>query len=768
MEKGPEKKNNTQNRYPSKRGRRFGPNQPNRSFPPSGRTTLRDKHITAHLLPTKKDRKKVKNIKAKNKNISIEAAYAKTSSLAPTRLALNVDLDRTMSVLSNMATIASYHIQSTCSSPIVDPETELSGWNPSLILAYFISITAGRLMTVGALNTSNQIQVMGHYSVPTFFAKWLQQISPSTHMGREVVPTCADDISAFLNWDCGTGGISNIATGNSGYCEAPVFAPVTGDSEGWWTCLGNATTITPGGVKAQLYSKISSIITKAFDHHVTVSEIPLKASNSELKCTPIADSEYGQFMYSCIDAETTCDLLLPMCALYTNNLVNSLNSTLIPTPVRVDGGLAIAPEAKLAFMFHLANKFPFRGKDSFVYYLRKYGLKDHLMANAVINIRQLNWASITAQVMIYCKTLIPDNSVESCWYLFNYCMTVLISNIPGAFRAISPVTRSWSIAPLYKETNNQPQYSAFGHTPKVPPFLANIIKALREPIRYENQISFYVSILPSSNSGFWWYTVFTNPNGTTFGTGGPYGQVPATMYSTPLIIGQVIRPYPGFSSAGSGYSDQMRNYITLFGNSSLNAYFQNKFTQPNGNLNLYNGWLAKATNFTKRHAKFYIPTILDGAVKINVGGATGMTTDAVVVKQIFSNEPTSHHAACLAIGHLFGYYSPSDFTVPFSGPVFAAQPVIGAETCVSGLMSAETPGQGSTQAIAIAKASNPAEATAHAGAEAINGIIPDSSEVPDPSIHKQICSKFAAKLDTGIGEVAKIGGDAVKDFVKEL
>lgn len=757
--------------------RKYGPSD-KKFILEKGRLLERRKRreIITNIPPTKAAALKAATHKQQHPHCSIEEAYARTSSLAPTRLALEIDPDRLINFLSNVATLISYHIQSKGIAPVSVVGSTDVGWNPSLILCYLISITTARLQKLGALNASTTVQVMTNYIVPTFFAKWLQQIGPCYYMARMVTPVCNATVQDFMNRNCGSAGIDNIAANNSGWVGAPVYVQTSGDTEGWYSYEGTApgSINYPGEVTSGTYSKISSAISKTFDHVITVGKIPDYANNAELKCTPIADAAYGQFMYTVLDPTLQCDLLLPLCSPYTGTLVNSTLSTLIPAPVRIDGGLCIAPEAKFAFMFHLANKFAFEAKHSFTSYLEKFGLKAHLRPNAIINLRQINWAGVATQVAEYCRTL-SNVSPDTVWHMYIYCMVVLISNIPGAFRAISPVARDWNIAPLYKNTSVSPCYSSFARNPKMPPFLATLVKALREPIRHQNEISFYINVMPSYDSGFWWWNTVSQSGPTTFNTGGLYSKVPSTIFSTNITLdpgspAAPFYPYSGFTGTGSGLSDACRNLIPIHGMASCNSEFQGVLIQPGVNLSLYNGWLAKATHFTRRHAKYYVVSELDDGNRIKITGAASksMAVSTIIARQIMSNEPATHHSAILAVVHMMTYYSPSDDNIPIAAPTFSAQPVAGAETSTSGAISAENPSQGSSTAIMVAKSPNPGEVISHLGADSASDIIPDSSEQPPDSLKKQVTKKLTNELGTVVDEAANVAGDFLSKAVAVL
>ena len=752
---------------------------PKKVFVKGGKLMTSDnRQVKTNFPIAHKGAQKANSYKVKHPNVSVEEAFARTSSLAPTRLALNIKYGRLFNFLQNVATLMTYHIQSKGIVPKPNDSTDESNWNPSLLLCYLVSIVAGRLQKIGATNASSSVQVMSNYLVPTFFAKWLQQIGPCYHMARLITPVLDETVDSMLNTNCGTSGIGNTSSSNSGWLDAAVFIQTSGDTEGWWSVDG--TNITPLPInypinqQSSVYSKISSVISKTFDHVIAVGKIPDGASNAELKCTPVADSEYGQFMFTVLDPNLQCDLLLPLCQIYTNDLINSTLSTIIPAPVRVDGGLCIAPEAKFAFMFHLANKFPFKPKHSFTSYLDKFGLRSHLRPNAVINIRQINWGGVMLQCLEYLKTLSPNATSETAWHLFIYCMTVLVSNIPGAFRAISPVQRDWSIAPLYKSTAGMTNYSSYARNPKIPPFIASLVKALREPIRYENEVTFYTVIMPPANSGFWWWNAVGATSNTNYNTGGQYGTVPSTIYNTGIVLypGGVgsYYPYQGFLGTNSPIGDGVRNYLPIFGLGNANAEFQGTLVQTNGNLNLYNGWLSKAVNFTRRHAKYYIVSNLDGGTPISYPVASGkyLSVPTILVKQIMSNEPATHHSAILALVHMLSYYTPSDLSVAMAGPTFSAQPVAGSETATSGVMSTENPAQGSSTSIMIAKSSNPAEVTGHLGADAASDIVPDSSQQPPPELHKQVMKKVTNKLETACDDISKVAGDFIGKAISAI
>lgn len=731
--------------------------------------------------PTKQEIKAAHaRLKSKHPNISIDEMIARSSALAPTRLALILDEDSLLKMLAAFATLISYEMQSRCSAPLFASGNPNSYWNPSLVNAYLISITTAFLTKVGAMPASSTYQVMGEFVIPTFIAKWLQQMAPVSHMGRRIVPSCNLNADYFLNQDCGTGGLGQSpGQPATGFANAPCFVEVGGDTEGWWSVTGSgATAITPSTVPPGDYERLSDLLTRTFVHTVPLSKVGLEASSTELKVTRVGPGVSGDFAYSCVDSKTMCDLILPLAGMYSTTLVNGVEAIQVSAPVRIDGGFCVSPESKVAFMFHLANKHKYRKKDSFRGYLRDFGLPDVYMGNAVINMRQINWVQVFSLTMIYCAT-ITNVDPKTCWYLCCYIATVIVSNIPGCFRAISPFRRDYSVAPLYKETSLQPCYAAFCNNPKLPPFIAQIVKSLREPIRYENQITFYVNVLPNPSDPNWWSFVATSSN-NNLGSNADYGKMPSVPSQTGLAWSSgPYQPYPGAQIGGStpiSYPDGQRNYIPLFGMAQSAGYFQRVLTMPNGDQNLFNMWNAKAVSFTKRHAKYFIPSVIDsfslGYPSANQGqGPAVFTINSAYAKLIMSNEPAAYHASLLAVGNLLGYYSPSTDAagtiVPLVAPTFSAQPVQSVASCAATAMAAANLGQGSQQAIAAGTSKNPQEVQAHLAAESLEGVVTNAAQpVTEESATAKVKKSIISKVKTCGETVLKDAGEAGKDLVQ--
>lgn len=670
----------------------------------------------------------------KVKLCSKDEAYAKSSAIAATRLSLTVDWPTLVNLVQNFAVLTSYHIQSKG----VPPEfltSNANAWNPSMIFAFYMALVGNKLAKAGALGTSNEILALGSHYVPVFFGKWLQQIGTAKHMGRQVTSyldkyTVAD----FYNYGCGNGGIGPFGAA----LAAPCYVPVAGDTEGYWAVGSSvASTISAATLNPQNFSQLSKVIQQSFKHTVKVEDIPLMAASTELKCTPVADGINGQLMFSCVDDKTMCDLILPLCSFYGPTLVNSMCPVQVAAPVRLDGGLVMCQESKIAFLFWLGNQFAWDPHDTFRRYLTKFGVQEQHMGNLQINLRQINYQSLYAQIMNFCFTLCPDLSGQGYWYLVNYLITVLVSSIPGCLRAFSPLSNTWNLAPVLNKANpSNPCYSSFIKNPRVPNFIAQMLYALQRPIRTANQITYFCNVLQSSYTTMWWEIPLT-PGGGNMNINGAanYGHYQSSPYDTNLrwdnTTGSPIIPYPGFTnvaSPGLAY----RNYICTRGTASATSYFSTNLTMPNGGQNLWNQLSIGGVKFTKRMGKYYIHSVLQ---EDDLGYPLSDTSPQIqfgitnpVPKVITSWEASSHHAAILAVVHLATYFSPSDFNVATIGSVFSATPALGTIEAAAVSMSASNPGQGTPQQIELAKKSNQAEAAAHMGADACDGVVPDQSK----------------------------------------
>lgn len=117
--------------------------------------------------------------------------------------------------------------------------------------------------------------------------------------------------------------------------------------------------------------------------------------------------------------------------------------------------------------------------------------------------------------------------------------------------------------------------------------------------------------------------------------------------------------------------------------------------------------------------------------------------------------------------YLLGYFSPSDKNIPTVGPTFSARPTTGANTAAPEAMAASDAGQGTSNAIAIAKASNPAEAQAAIGAEAVSNVLPDASQEPPPQMKDKLTDILKTKTKDVAKNLAKEGAKAAGKLVKE-
>lgn len=701
------------------------------------------------------------NVK-REKLCSKEEAYAKCSSIAPTRLALTIDWPTLTNLIRYFAVMTSYHLQSVGIAPKYFSE-DATGWNPSMVYAYYMAIVGNKLATSGALQVSSELLPLTEHFVPVFFGKWLQQIGNAKHMGREIVNALnGRSLSDFYTFNCGNGGIPSAGA----QCSAPCSVPVNGDTEGYWSVDNNSDpVINAGTLQATQFSALSSFITRGFKHTVMLKDIPKKAKNCELKMTPVADGIEGQLMFSCVDDKLMCDLILPLAAFYEPTLLNSMCPVQVAAPVRMDAGLVMCQESKLSFLFWLANQFPWDPKDTFRKYLNKFGVQENHMANLQLNLRQINFTALCSMVISYMNTLCPTVIPDGAWYMINYINTILVSSIPGCFRAFSPIAQNWNIAPTSNKANPpNPMYSALTNRAKIPNFVAQVVEALKKPIRTANQITFFICSQPSGGgTDVWWQL----PTATNSGTMSPnsgvnYGKYQQSMWDSGLSwvggggLGNFL-PYPGWVGQAAPVNG-FRNQIVLRGLGPQTGWFQKNLTMVNGGQNLWNQLQTGSVKFTKRVGKYYIRSQLGDVIFFPEGPnvVRNISGNIVVPTLIASWEASGHHAALLAIIHPWTYLSPSDFNIPTLAATFSSTPATGVTEAAPLAYSAANPGQGTPQQIELAKSANPQDVAAHMAAESVSGALADQT--------KQIADEQKKHVEE---EVKKISEDMVKGTVNE-
>lgn len=340
--------------------------------------------------------------------ISGEAALSRLSTLPPTRLALDVNFDSLMAFLKSIAIMISYRMQQKSGTPVFVKEVPEADWNPSMILAYLVYLTGNFFLKAGYLSQSTVLTVPGSLNVPTFFAMWLQQLAPSSHYGREITLSLNKGLQDFMNYNCGTGGLNVVGAMLAAPCKILSANIPPNNTEDWFSVAGQVgyPVISPASLTANQYAQLSAAICRAFDNRVEFNKIALKASNNELKCTPVAQTIAGLFLYSVIDCTTQNDLTLALVPFLQPTLLNAPLALQAAAPVRIDGALASCQEAKIAFLFHLACDHKYKKKDSFIKYLCDFGFKQKHWGNIQLNIRQVNWTSVQNLTGQWLNTLV--------------------------------------------------------------------------------------------------------------------------------------------------------------------------------------------------------------------------------------------------------------------------------------------------------------------------------------------------------------------------
>jgi hypothetical protein len=703
----------------------------------------------------------------KDENISLQAAYAKMSALAATRLALPINFSTLSIMIDVIARFMSYEMQARLNPPQFVSGSITVKWNPSMVKAYLFGMFGTYFAKCGYLQSSTQFQVLGSYVLPTFVAKFLQQHAPVHHMNRLISASITADLNSFFTAACGTGGLIHFDE----FVSAPCYVASGNDTEGYWSVAGPAgqPAITFATLSVDQLNDLSAEITKAFPHTVALSKIPVMAASTELKVTPVVQSLTGQFIFSCVDEKTMCDLLLPLCSFYEPTMLNSPNPMQTAAPVRIDGNLASSQGSKVAFLFWLANQHPFDPKHTFLYYLGRFGVKPKHYGNLQVNIRSVNWNAVQFAALNYIKILVPSASNLLINYFLNYVSSIVTSNIPGCFRAVSPISIGYGVSKMNSSNGSFPNYSCFAKNPKAPTFILHWLKSLRTPIRNGNQITFFwTGVPPPSVTLPFWAQIAASATGS-LGTDANYQAKPSLANDTGLSwTGGPYNPYELSLLVGppAGYADAVRNMIVLKGLSSQAASFQNLFISA-GNQALFNQWINKPTNFTVRNHRFYIACTLTNQTQVGFFKYYQPVPDLIA-----SYEPAGYHATLISLAYIITYFIPNSTLIPTIAPLFSSNPTSGADTITTTAMMAGTPGQGTQNTIAVGASSNPGETIAHIEATSIEGVIPDSTEPPPEHLKDKIKKKVE---DTTTGLVAdtvtagkKVAKDAVQKGIKAL
>lgn len=710
------------------------------------------------------------------RNMSVDDALGGCSALPPTRLALLVDYGQFVSFVRTISTFTAYHMQQKGIVLSFDSD-DAAGVNPSKIMAYYLAISAMHFLKVGAVvSTSSQVVSVEQYVVPAFFGKWLQQLSPSKHFGRIVCLTFGSDItvSTFFDEVCGNGGLA--AYGD--VMPAPCFTPGSAaETEPWFSVAGQLSepAITVNSISAK-FNYISEAISRCFKHKLSVADIPKTAANCELKATPIAETLPGQFMFSVVDANVMCDLLLPLSGFLYPSLVNSPGPVQLASPVRVDSGLASCIPAKIAFLFWLANRHPFVPGDSFLTYLRKYGFKDKHLGNIQVNLRQINWVGVIQSCISYCETVTPTTPGNT-WNFIQYVVGLVNSALPAVFRAFNPLQQHWGVSRCFKEIVPFCNYGTSVKGSKVPPFLAEIISAISKPTRTANAITMFISMMPSPTlfSGTpapAWYTASV-VQAPTFGSLADYESEPITMENCGVaILGGTFSPYPSYKTTNtppSAYPDAVRNEFVLNGYSSSVALFQRVFL--NNQIPVVNSWMSKHPRFTSRLGCYYLPCQLGQQKLVVINGQVSLSAGILKPKEIVAWEPTGYHSAIVATVNLITYFMPTDAEGVLA-PIFSAVPNSTSAVPVAVSHSGSYLGQGTSVAIKAGTSSDPASIASHAGAEANEGVVQDASTPPPEHLTKQVMkgvkdivgSDAGEKIEKGVEKTASIVSKTIDMF----
>jgi len=309
----------------------------------------------------------------------------------------------------------------------------------------------------------------------------------------------------------------------------------------------------------------------------------------------------------------------------------------------------------------------------------------------------------------------------------------------------------------------------------MPPFLAEIVSAIRKPLRCANSISFFINMLPEEGNppspyvrAPHWVNVALLASGV-LGSSANFQAEPVSMENTEFSWGGgPYFPYPQFSinnTAPATYSDAERNWCILRGYSSIIAMLNKNFT--NGTQIVPNTWLVKVPKFTARAGTYFIPCVLaDQEIKVPQAGV-GVSCHLVNPNQVVSWEPVGYHSAIAAIVNLCTYFMPSN-TDSILAPIFSATPN---STTVAPVIASHTAsylGQGSATAIEAATTSNPEEFASRKGAEANKGVIDDSSKQPPKHLEQKITEKITGLIGTDTGEKVKKGVSTTMNLVEKV
>lgn len=695
------------------------------------------------------------------RNMSGEQALALSSAIPPTRLALTANYDIYVDTVQQIAIIMCNHMQQA-GTDFQFASVSQTSINPSKVMAYLLGISAMHFTKIGAIvSPSNVFLTVGEYAVPTFFAKFLQQLSPSKHFGRQVCITFDPNVtvSTFLDTDCGTGGLRNNVS--SALVPTPKVLPQ--DTEQYYAWGDdNSPSVSANGVSSQ-FNTISEAITKCFKSRCYVKDIPLVASSTELKCTPIAQTSAGMFWYTAIDNSKMCDLTLPLTAFLNPIMANSPGPAVLAAPIRVDCSLAACQPAKIAILFYLAQKNKWDPSDEFRTYLFRYQVPNYNMTSMQLNIRQINWVGVFQSAITYVQSIAPTTSPQQIWYFIVYCVCTIIASIPPALRCICPIQGKFDVSHMYPEIYNFPMYAGAYGGVKMPPFLAEIVSSVKRPTRTNNSINWFIASFPDSQvRDCWWgLAAYVSPGG--FNNGGlqtNYGTQPMPIENMGMTWnGGYMYPYPGFTFSSvplPGFVFVVKPYLPLAASAALSGWFQNNLS--NNGQSVTNTWLTKCPKFTSRFSAYYIISELNNYKDVT-NGQFFITYPTVKAKQISSWEPIGYHAALLASCHMLNYFLPLFPTDTTFASVFSATPNSTQAITIASAHVGSYAGQGTTAAIKAGTSKNPEEIVSHVGADAVSGLLQDSSQ----PVHEGVAKKATKKLqEVCASEPVKKGEAIVK------
>jgi len=712
---------------------------------------------------------KGRTARKKIKNQSVQDGVALTSAIPPTRLTLQVNIPQLQNLVRYFAVCYSYVMQDKLGNPYFFGQQPTAKWNPSSIYAYLMLMVTNYFAKCGYLNVSDNYFVASDYSVPTSFAKWLQQLGPSKHYGRDITLSVNASYDTLINTDCGTGGLPLLGASLSAPCQISDFpGPVILNSEPYFSCAGDGTyaSIKPSNLNTEILAKLSAAFKEAFKNTVLAKDIRSKAKGCELKMTPVSSLENGLYMFSVIDDNSMCDLILPLSSFMEPTLINSQCALQVAAPVRVDGSLAASQESKISFMLWLADQHPYNPKDTFITYLMKFGFKAKHLGNMQINLRQINWQSVQHLVGIWLNTL-TNPAPETYVYLLSYVTNAIVSQIPGYFRCFSPVKQQWNLAKLYKTLSTSPNYIPTSKSVKLPQFVSSWIESLKQPIRSGNQLFWFYNSQPEAGDNPYWVTLL---NGSTFlGSASNYGKGPIPNTQTGLSwIGGPKYPYPGFvqQPPPGAFTDAVRNGLTLSGNQVLVAYFQQNLITPNTTQSIANSWMSKHPKITKRQARFMMPSKLSYYTNIPDDGNPIYVIQAPVPGAIVSWEPATHHPAVLALVFMFSYWLPSAPLQLTIAPLYEATPKTDVIELQANCINAGSPQAGTQNAIQVGASNNPHEVLCKQVASAGEGAIPDQSTQPNHEIMKSVEKELKDTIETGAHDAVEGAKKITTELIK--